>query len=185
MNRFVFRFISTVFGGVVTALGGVGFIPSQAVACPQAFAERSTQVRAESIVDIAAANSSFSTLVSALQAADLVETLSEPGSFTVFAPTNEAFEAIPPETLNQLLEPENRETLRRILTYHVVPDSLLSNNLRSGQLGTVEGSAVRVKVSRNGGVQVDNANVVSADVRASNGVIHIIDQVILPPNISL
>ena len=184
MNRSVFRFVSTVFGGFFTAVGLVGLVSSQSKANAQILAESNLHATgSETIVDIASDGSSFSILVSALQAADLVETLSGPGPFTVFAPTNDAFEALPPGALERLLEPENRETLQRILTYHVVSGSLFSSDLHSGQVGTVEGSEVNLQVNQNGGVQVNNAKVISADVEASNGVIHVIDQVILPPDL--
>jgi len=134
------------------------------------------------IVEIAASNSSFSTLVTAVQAAGLAETLSGTGPFTVFAPTNEAFAALPKGTLENLLKPENRDALRKVLTYHVVSGDLMAKNLRSGRVATVEGSPVAVQV-RQGSVTVNNANVVKADVDAKNGVIHAIDRVLLPPGL--
>jgi uncharacterized surface protein with fasciclin (FAS1) repeats len=136
------------------------------------------------VVDIAAGNSSFTTLVQALQAAELTETLSGKGPFTVFAPTNEAFAALPKGTLEKLLQPENQKTLQKILTYHVVSGNVLSQDLRSGDVATVEGSSVVVKVG-DSKINVNNANVVSADIKASNGVIHVIDRVILPPDLKL
>jgi len=138
--------------------------------------------RTGTIVEIAASNSSFSTLVTAVKAAGLAETLSGKGPFTVFAPTNQAFAALPKGTLEKLLKPENRNLLRKVLTYHVVSGDLMAKNLRSGRVATVEGSPVAVQV-RHGGVRVNNANVVKADVDAKNGVIHVIDRVLLPPNL--
>jgi uncharacterized surface protein with fasciclin (FAS1) repeats len=140
--------------------------------------------KTSTLVDIAASDSSFTTLVEALQAAELTETLSGKGPFTVFAPTNEAFAALPKGTLEKLLQPENQKTLQKILTYHVVSGNVLSKDLRSGDVATVEGSSVAVKV-RNGKVKVNNANVVSADIKGTNGVIHVIDRVILPPDLKL
>ncbi|MBM0744469.1 fasciclin domain-containing protein [Phormidium sp. CLA17] len=150
-------------------------------------ASKSTSVQASAkqtntIVDIAASNPNFSTLVAAVKAAGLVETLSGQTQLTVFAPTNEAFAALPKGTLKQLLKPENREALRKVLTYHVVAGALESTALRSGQVKSVEGSPVNVRVMNNQ-VRVNDANVISADVKASNGVIHVIDRVILPPNL--
>jgi uncharacterized surface protein with fasciclin (FAS1) repeats len=133
----------------------------------------------ETIVEIAAGNSTFSTLVKAVQAAGLAETLSGKGPFTVFAPTNEAFAALPKGTLEKLLKPENRNLLRKVLTYHVVSGDLMAKDLRSGRVATVEGSSVAVRV-RHGSVRVNRANVVKADIDANNGVIHVIDRVLLP-----
>jgi uncharacterized surface protein with fasciclin (FAS1) repeats len=132
------------------------------------------------IVDIAAASGSFDTLVAALTEAELTEVLDGEGPFTVFAPTDEAFAELPDGTLEQLLLPENRETLIQILTYHVVPGTVTSDLLESGEVETVEGSAVNVMVGEQA-VTVNEANVVEADILASNGVIHVIDRVIIPP----
>ena len=123
----------------------------------------------------------FNTLAAALEAAGLVETLQEEGPFTVFAPTDDAFAALPEGTLQELLLPENKDQLIKILTYHVVPGKVMSGDLESGKVKTVEGSEVKVKVSKTG-VNVNNATVVKADVPASNGIIHVIDTVILPSN---
>merc|ERR1740115_457947 len=133
-----------------------------------------------SIVQIALATPDLSTLVTALKAADLVDTLSAPGPFTVFAPTNEAFNALPPGVLSNLLKPENKAQLVDILTYHVVPGAVLAKNLLDGErIKTVEGKYVMVNVS-NGDVFINNAEVTTADLTASNGVVHIIDAVLLP-----
>jgi uncharacterized surface protein with fasciclin (FAS1) repeats len=131
------------------------------------------------IVDIATGNESFSTLVAALKAADLVETLKGDGPFTVFAPTNAAFAALPEGTVEDLLKPENKDTLTAILTYHVVPGKVMSGDLSDGMMAeTVQGG--KVTIGTGGGVTVDGANVVQADIEASNGVIHVIDGVIMP-----
>src|SRR6056297_2963006 len=131
------------------------------------------------IVDIAAGNDSFSTLVAAVQAADLVETLKGEGPFTVFAPTDDAFAALPEGTVESLLLPENVDQLVAILTYHVVPGAVMSTDLSDGMMATtVQGSDVTIGTM--GGVTVNGANVVAADIEASNGVIHVIDAVILP-----
>ncbi|SPH18585.1 Immunogenic protein MPB70 [Defluviimonas aquaemixtae] len=133
------------------------------------------------IVDIAASNDDFSTLVAAVQAAGLVDTLKGDGPFTVFAPTNAAFAALPAGTLDDLLKPENKASLTAILTYHVVPGAVTSDQLAGKRLNveTVEGSSVQVDGRT--GVRVNNANVTAADIKASNGVIHVIDRVLLPP----
>ncbi|MEY4531140.1 MAG: hypothetical protein RLZZ156_1861 [Deinococcota bacterium] len=135
------------------------------------------------IVDVAAGNSTFSTLVAAVTAADLVGTLSSPGPFTVFAPTNAAFDKLPAGTVASLLKPENKGQLVNILTYHVVSGKVLSGTvvtLNGKNVKTVNGATVRVTV-KNGKVMVNNANVTAVDVAASNGVIHVIDSVLLPP----
>ena len=134
----------------------------------------------KTIVSIAAGDGRFTTLVKALKAAGLVETLSGEGPFTVFAPTNAAFAKIPKATLASLLKPANKAKLVKILTYHVVPGSVTSKMLKSGQqVATVEGSNVTVKISRKK-VMINNAKVILADVKASNGVIHAIDTVLMP-----
>jgi len=131
------------------------------------------------IVDTAVEAGSFETLVAAVQAAGLVETLKGDGPFTVFAPTDEAFAALPEGTVEDLLKPENLETLTAILTYHVVPGKVMSGDLSNGmEAATVEGSDVTIMTD--GGVTVEGASVVTADIETSNGVIHVIDTVILP-----
>lgn len=176
--------LAGVFVGLVgTSTKPVGAIPSDVVAssCSRSMASAKTMEN-RTIVGVAAANPSFSTLVKAVKEAGLVEVLSGKGPFTVFAPTDEAFAALPAGTLDRLLLPENRETLKKVLTYHVVSGALPSKGLRSGRVTTVEGSPVNVMV-KDGRVMVNGANVVGADVAASNGVIHVIDKVILPPNL--
>jgi uncharacterized surface protein with fasciclin (FAS1) repeats len=117
--------------------------------------------------------------VTAIKAAGLAETLSGKGPFTVFAPTNEAFAALPKGTLEKLLKPENRDALKKVLTYHVVSGDLMAKDLKSGKVPTVEGSTVAVKIEGKT-VSVNDASVVTADVDASNGVIHVIDKVLIP-----
>jgi uncharacterized surface protein with fasciclin (FAS1) repeats len=131
------------------------------------------------VVDTAVSAGSFETLVAAVQAADLVDTLKGDGPFTIFAPTDEAFAALPEGTVESLLKPENKDQLAAILTYHVVPGKVMSGDLTNGmEAATVEGSAVTIMTD--GGVTVEDASVVTADIEASNGVIHVIDKVILP-----
>ncbi len=137
------------------------------------------------IVDVASGNPDFSTLVTAVTAADLAETLSGEGPYTVFAPTNAAFEALPSGTLDELTMPENKDTLTAILTYHVVAGEVLSSDLTDGQeVETVQGETLTVGVTDDGVTLTDasgnTVNVVTADVEASNGVIHAIDGVLLP-----
>lgn len=133
----------------------------------------------ETIVSIASGNSQFSTLVAALEAAELDKILSGEGPFTVFAPTDEAFAALPEGTLEELLKPENRDQLIQILTYHVVPAQVLSANISDGSVETVAGMPLNITVM-DGTVMVNEASVIQADILGSNGVIHAVDRVILP-----
>ena len=140
-------------------------------------------VASNTIADVAVGNPDFSTLVAALTAADLVTTLQGAGPFTVFAPTNDAFAALPAGVLDALLLPENKATLTKILTYHVVSGMVMAADVKDGNAATVEGSTV--KLSTTGGVSVNKAKVVIADVMADNGVIHAIDAVILPKGVDV
>jgi uncharacterized surface protein with fasciclin (FAS1) repeats len=133
-----------------------------------------------SVVDVAASNGSFKTLTAALKAAGLDTTLASGGPYTVFAPTDEAFAALPKGAVEELLKPENREILVRILSYHVVPGENTSSTLKSGETTTLEGAPIQVNVTADG-LMVNDAKVVKADIKASNGVIHVINRVILPP----
>ena len=136
----------------------------------------------KNIVDTAMAAGSFNTLVKAVQAADLTATLEGAGPFTVFAPTDQAFAKLPAGTLESLLKPENKEKLRAILTYHVVAGDLNAAQVaKLHSVKTVEGAELKIVV-KNGSVMVDNAKVVKADIPASNGTIHVIDAVMLPPS---
>lgn len=188
MNRLLSQHLSAAMSLAIALTSILSSLPAQA--CPQASSNKATMTaasttqtaEASTIVEVAAANPSFSTLVKAVKAAGLVEVLSGQGPFTVFAPTDAAFAALPKGTLEKLLKPENQEALKKVLTYHVVSGALKSNNLKSGQVQTVEGNPVNVRVS-NGQVVVNNARVTKADIPASNGVIHVIDRVILPPDL--
>jgi uncharacterized surface protein with fasciclin (FAS1) repeats len=132
------------------------------------------------IVDTAVAAGSFNTLAAALKAAGLVDTLKGKGPFTVFAPTDEAFAKLPAGTIDDLLKPENKAKLVSILTYHVVPGAVSSGEVvKMTSAKTVQGQSVKIS-AKDGGVMIDGAKVVKADVNASNGVIHVIDSVILP-----
>jgi uncharacterized surface protein with fasciclin (FAS1) repeats len=134
------------------------------------------------IVAIASGDAQFKTLTKALGSAGLVTTLQGKGPFTVFAPTDAAFAALPKGTVEDLLKPANKAKLTKILTYHVVPGSVVSTSLKSGDVKSVEGSSLKVAVSP-GKVTVGGANVVKADIKASNGVIHVIDKVLMPPDV--
>ena len=132
---------------------------------------------AADIVDTAVSAGSFKTLVTAVQEAGLVDTLKGPGPFTVFAPTDDAFAKIPKADLDALLK--DKAALTKVLTYHVVPGKVLAQDVKPGDVATVEGSALTI-TSKDGKVMVDGATVVQTDVMADNGVIHVIDSVIMP-----
>jgi len=132
------------------------------------------------IVDTAVAAGDFKTLAAALQAAGLVDTLKGPGPFTVFAPTDEAFAKLPAGTVDNLLKPENHDKLVAILTYHVVPGKIMAKDVvKLNDAKTVNGKEIKI-MTEGGKVMVDNANVVKTDIACSNGIIHVIDSVILP-----
>ena len=157
--------------------------PSTAVASDMT--TPSTAMNGQTVVDIAAGNRDFSTLVAAVKAAGLAGTLSGSGPFTVFAPTNEAFKQLPAATLKNLLKPQNKETLAGILTYHVVPGEVMAADVKPGKVKTVNGADFTVNTD-NGTVTItdargNTAKVVKTDVAGSNGVIHVIDHVLLPP----
>ncbi|MEG4213513.1 fasciclin domain-containing protein [Microcoleus sp. S13_B4] len=157
-----------------------GKVKTAASPAPTSASPASTSA-AKDIVAIASGDAQFKTLTKALGAAGLVTTLQGKGPFTVFAPTDAAFAALPKGTVDDLLKPANKAKLTKILTYHVVPGSVLSTSLKSGDVKSVEGSSLNVAVSA-GKVTVSGANVVKADIKASNGVIHVIDKVLMPPD---
>ncbi|MEO1561051.1 MAG: fasciclin domain-containing protein, partial [Cyanobacteria bacterium J06632_19] len=143
----------------------------------------SAETEGEDIISVAESNPSFTMLTKALKAAGLVDTLKGDGPFTVFAPSDAAFAKLPQDAVQDLLKPENKEVLVKILTYHVVSGQVLSTDLKSGEVKSVEGGPISVKVDPATGVQVNDATVVQPDVKASNGIIHVIDNVILPPDL--
>lgn len=137
------------------------------------------------IVAVASGAGSFGTLVAAVAAAGLVETLQGPGPFTVFAPADEAFAALPAGLVDALLKAENKATLAKILTYHVVSGEVLAADVATGDVPTVEGSTIKVEVTSDGVVLNGSARVTATDVKASNGVIHVIDAVIVPADVDV
>ncbi len=134
---------------------------------------------AKTVVEIAVGSPDHTTLVAAVKAAGLVETLSGPGPFTIFAPTNAAFEKLPAGTVDMLLKPENKAKLVAILTYHVVPAKVMAADVKSGEAPTVNGKMLKIKADGMG-VTVNNAKVIATDLVGSNGVIHVVDTVLLP-----
>lgn len=183
------KFHSNIIKGVVlTASLAVFAMPALASNCSTGHTTKASseahshakEAEAKDIVGTAVDAGSFKTLVAAVQAAGLVDVLKGEGPFTVFAPTDEAFAKLPEGTVAELLKPENKEKLQAILTYHVVPGNVASSEvvkLKSAK--TVQGQEVKIKVSE-GKVMVDNAQVTQVDIAATNGVIHVIDNVILP-----
>ncbi len=142
----------------------------------------STQAQDKDIVELAVGTETLSTLVAAVKAGELVETLQGDGPFTVFAPTNEAFAALPEGTVEMLLKPENKDKLVAVLTYHVVAGKVMSTDLKNNMKAkTVNGADAKITLSY-GKAKVEGATVVAADIAASNGVVHVIDKVILPPD---
>ncbi len=139
-----------------------------------------SSVKAQDIVDTAIAAGQFETLVAAVQAAGLVDTLKGEGPFTVFAPNDAAFAALPAGTVENLLKPENKDMLVAVLTYHVIPGKVMAADIAGKKMAvvTVQGSTLAIDASN--GVMVDMATVIAADIETSNGVIHVIDQVVLP-----
>jgi uncharacterized surface protein with fasciclin (FAS1) repeats len=154
--------------------------PSTAASTPVA---SSTPAAAGTIVEVAAANPDFSTLVAAVKAAGLVDTLNGAGPFTVFAPTNAAFTALPAGLLDKLLLPANKATLTKILTYHVVPAKVMAADVKPGKVKTVEEGEITIATAA--GVKVDGASVTTTDIEASNGVIHVIDKVLVPADVDV
>ena len=150
-----------------------------AAAAQFGIARADSTAKSQDIVAVASGAGSFNTLVAAVKAAGLVETLQGPGPFTVFAPTDAAFAKLPKGTVEDLLKPENKAKLVAILTYHVVAGKVMAADVKTMKAKTVNGQSLDVKVT-DGGVTVDNAKVVKTDVAASNGVIHVIDTVVLP-----
>ncbi len=149
------------------------------VATSGIFGVAHAEPKSQDIVAVASKNGSFKTLVAALKAAGLVETLQGTGPFTVFAPTDEAFGKLPHGTVEDLLKPENKAKLVAVLTYHVVAGKVMAADVKTMKAKTVNGQSLDVKVT-DGHVTVDNAKVVKTDVAASNGVIHVIDTVVVP-----
>ena len=174
----------------LVSLALVGFAVTSLVSCNapkeqvEETASDSTEVVAEvvsnTVVDIAVGSADHSTLVAAVTAAGLVETLSGTGPFTIFAPTNAAFDALPAGTVEDLLKPENKEKLTAVLTYHVVAGNVMSSQLADGQkVATLNGQELTLAI-KDGVVTINGAKVIAADLAGSNGVIHVVDGVILP-----
>ncbi|MDB9346618.1 fasciclin domain-containing protein [Nodularia spumigena] len=145
--------------------------------------ETTADLNLAQLTQAAAKEGQFQTLTRAVEAAGLQNQLATPGPYTVFAPTDAAFDALPTGTLDNLLRPENKDQLTKLIAYHVIPGRFTSNQLTSGEVKTVEGSPVTVDVNDvTQGITVNNGKVTQADIPASNGIVHVIDQVMLPPD---
>ncbi|MGH1397272.1 MAG: fasciclin domain-containing protein, partial [Trichormus sp.] len=142
-----------------------------------------TDTQNKTLLALAESNGSFTVLTQAIKAAGLSDALQGKDNLTVFAPTDEAFKKLPQDALQELLKPENKEVLVKILTYHVVPGSVSSTDLKSGEVKSLEGGVINVKVDPQTGVTVNEAKVIQPDIKASNGIIHAINEVILPPDL--
>lgn len=158
-------------------------VPSTETPTPTPPGPGASDNQGKNLLALAESNASFTTLTKALKAAGLTGTLQGKDNLTIFAPTDAAFAKLPPDALQELLKPANKEVLIKILTYHVVPGKVLSTDLKSGEVKSLEGGTINVKVDPATGVTVNDAKVTQADITGTNGVIHAIDQVILPPDL--
>ncbi|MFN6514426.1 MAG: fasciclin domain-containing protein [Nostoc sp. CreGUA01] len=156
------------------------------ITTPSPVAPTPTPTTSQNLADLAksaAAQGQFQTLIKAVGIAGLNEQLTQPGPYTVFAPTDAAFSALPKATLDKLLQPANKQQLVRLLAYHVIPGRITSQQLTSGEVKTVDGTPVKITVTPSTkAITINNAKVTQPDIPASNGIVHIVDQVILPPN---
>ncbi|MEH1833725.1 MAG: fasciclin domain-containing protein [Nostoc sp.] len=158
-------------------------VPSTETPTPTPPGPGASDNQGKNLLALAESNASFTTLTKALKAAGLTGTLQGKDNLTIFAPTDAAFAKLPADALQELLKPDNKEVLIKILTYHVVPGKVLSTDLKSGEVKSLEGGTINVKVDPATGVTVNDAKVTQADITGTNGVIHAIDQVILPPDL--
>jgi len=164
---------------ILTTVTAAGSLIAAPIAMADSCSKSGDKSTAKTVVEVAASNDSFTTLVAAVKAAGLAETLGSEGPFTIFAPTNKAFAKLPAGTVESLLKPENKEKLQQILTLHVVGGKVMAADVKAGKVETLSGESVEVAVA-DGGVTVNGANVVKTDIMGTNGVIHVIDTVILP-----
>jgi uncharacterized surface protein with fasciclin (FAS1) repeats len=183
-NRSLMLVAAVISGVVLAACGSTSAASSSSSSMHDSTPAAAAPAATQNIVQIASSNSDFSTLVTAVKTADLAGTLSGPGPFTLFAPTNEAFAALPAGTLDSLLKPENKGTLASILTYHVVSGSVYAKDVKAGSVVTVNGAKFTVSMSGGSVYLTDDkgnmAKIVTTDIAATNGVIHVINAVLLP-----
>jgi uncharacterized surface protein with fasciclin (FAS1) repeats len=168
-------------GKKLVTLGAMLSLIAVAIVAPANARVTANSAESTDVVDTAVAAGQFKTLAAALEAAGLIDALKGNGPFTVFAPTDEAFSKLPAGTVDTLLKPENKEKLKAVLLYHVVPGNVTADQvtkLNGRSVKTLQGSSIKVKTTQ--GVRVDNAKVTKTDIKASNGVIHVIDTVLMP-----
>jgi uncharacterized surface protein with fasciclin (FAS1) repeats len=194
MNKNQFRgALATILGAALVA-GTIGTSqaetmtkpttkPSSASSSPKPTASPGATT-GSTIVDLAVGSQQFTTLVAAVKAAGLVETLGGPGPFTLFAPNDAAFEKIPKATRKKLLDPKNKAVLQKILKYHLLSGEVMAKDVKTGSVATVAGSKIKIVVDANG-VKINGAKTIKTDIKASNGVIHTIDTVLVPSDVNL
>lgn len=174
--------MKTVFFRSLAPIAALFMVTASFTSVANAGNYKGKMMKKADIVDVAVAAGNFNTLAAALQAAGLVDTLKGDGPFTVFAPTDAAFAKLPEGTVESLLKPENKDQLIAILTYHVVPGKVKAAQVvKLSSAKTVNGSDLEIAVT-DAGVRLNQANVIKTDIRASNGIIHVIDEVVLPPS---
>jgi len=179
-NPITFLFTVIGVGILVVSTGNIG------TSTPAKTESPSVTAQSQNLVAVAASYSTFSTLVQVVKAADLTGTLSESGPYTIFAPTDAAFAALPKSTLQNLLKPANQQALVKVLTYHIVPGDITSSKLESQKVKTVEGSSVTVEVNKfTNQITINKAKVIQIDIPASNGMIYAINKVLIPPGLKL
>jgi len=179
-NPITFLFTVIGVGVLVVSTGNIG------TSTPAKTESLSVTAQSQNLVAVAASYSTFSTLVQVVKAADLTGTLSESGPYTIFAPTDAAFAALPKSTLQNLLKPANQQALVKVLTYHIVPGDITSSKLESQKVKTVEGSSVTVEVNKfTNQITINKAKVIQIDIPASNGMIYAINKVLIPPGLKL
>jgi uncharacterized surface protein with fasciclin (FAS1) repeats len=158
--------------------------PSSTSSSPKPAAGTGNTTSGSTIVDLAVGSQQFTTLVAAVKAAELVDTLAGPGPFTLFAPNDQAFEKIPKATRKKLLDPKNKAVLQKILKYHLLSGEVASKNVKTGSVATVAGTKLKIVVDKTG-VKINGAKTIKTDIKASNGLIHTIDTVLIPADVNL
>ncbi len=202
MNKNQFRSALATILGAALVVGTIGTSQAETMTKPSAGstmtkptkkpspkptaspADTGTTTSGSTIVDLAVGSQQFTTLVAAVKAAGLVDTLAGPGPFTLFAPNDQAFEKIPKATRKKLLDPKNKAVLQKILKYHLLSSEVAAKDVKTGSVATVEGNKLRIVVDKNG-VKTNGATTIKTDIKASNGIIHTIDTVLIPADVNL
>ncbi len=196
MNKNQFRgALATILGAALVA-GTIGTSQAETMTKPSASSPKpsagstmtkpaaSPAATGSTILDLAVGSQQFTTLVAAVKAAGLVDTLAGSGPFTLFAPNDQAFEKIPKATRKKLLDPKNKAVLQKILKYHLLSVEVAAKDVKTGSVATVEGNKIKIVVDKNG-VKINGAKTIKTDIKASNGVIHTIDTVLVPSDVNL